>query len=271
MSKPEKASTPKFTWQEVGKYWDRNADAWTELTRAGSDVCRDNINTPCFLGMLPPVDGLNGLDVGCGEGHNTRLVAERGAKMTAIDVSQKFIEHAQAQENAHPLGIDYRVASATELPFADETFDFVMATMSLMDIAETDDALAQAYRVLKRGGFFQFSICHPCFQTPRWEWVERDGEIIGIICGDYFKRHEGYIEEWTFSSAPAELAGKHPQFQVPRFDRTLSEWVNSLINCGFTIKQIEEPIPTEEAAYKYPTLTKYRNIPFFMHFRCSKR
>ncbi|HEY9778520.1 MAG TPA: class I SAM-dependent methyltransferase [Planktothrix sp.] len=257
-------------WKTVAEYWDKNAEAWTELTRAGSDICRDNINTPCFLSMLPEVKGLRGLDIGCGEGHNTRLVAQRGAMMIAIDVSETFVSHAQATETEKPLNIEYGIASATELPYPDQTFDFVMSTMALMDIAESDQALAEAFRVLKRGGFFQFSICHPCFQTPRWEWVERDGEIIGIICGDYFKKHNGFVEEWTFSGAPAELVGKHANFQVPRFDRTLSEWINSLTSIGFKIDQIEEPIPTEEAAEKHPTLKKYRNIPFFMHFRCSK-
>jgi trans-aconitate methyltransferase len=65
--------------EEVGRYWDANAEAWTELVRAGYDHYRDGLNTPAFLEMLPDVEGLAGLDVGCGEGHNTRLVAERGA------------------------------------------------------------------------------------------------------------------------------------------------------------------------------------------------
>ena len=38
--------------------------------------------------MLPDVRGLAGLDIGCGEGHNTRLLAGRGARLTAIDISE---------------------------------------------------------------------------------------------------------------------------------------------------------------------------------------
>ena len=72
---------------EAARYWDENADTWTELARAGFDVYRDYINTPAFLAMLPDVQGKTGLDIGCGEGHNTRLIARRGAKMTALDVS----------------------------------------------------------------------------------------------------------------------------------------------------------------------------------------
>src|SRR5918997_1164239 len=74
--------------EEVGRFWDENAETWTRLARAGYDVYRDGLNTPAFFEMLPEVDGLSGLDVGCGEGHNTRLVAERGARVAAIDVSK---------------------------------------------------------------------------------------------------------------------------------------------------------------------------------------
>src|ERR671916_3059740 len=96
--------------EEVGRYWDGNAEAWTELVRAGYDHYRDGLNTPAFLAMLPGVDGFAGLDLGCGEGHNTRLLAERGARMTGIDISPALVRHAREAEQAHPLGITYEVA-----------------------------------------------------------------------------------------------------------------------------------------------------------------
>src|SRR5919108_5496317 len=152
--------------EEVGRYWNANAEAWTRLARAGYDIYRDYLNTPAFFEMLPDVKGLAGLDVGCGEGHNTRLLARRGARVSAVDIAEDFIAHARAAEAREPLGIDYRVASAVDLPFADATFDFATGFMSFMDIPETDRALAEACRVLKPGGFLQFSISHPCFDTP---------------------------------------------------------------------------------------------------------
>src|SRR5713101_1634235 len=107
--------------EEVGRFWNTNADVWTKLARAGYDIYRDYLNTPAFFAMLPNVEGLVGLDIGCGEGHNTRLLAQRGARMTAIDIAEVFIAHAQAAEKENPdksgLGIDYRVASAVHLPF----------------------------------------------------------------------------------------------------------------------------------------------------------
>jgi ubiquinone/menaquinone biosynthesis C-methylase UbiE len=137
---------------------------WTELVRAGYDHYRDGLNTPAFFEMLPEVDGLSGLDVGCGEGQNTRLLAERGARMTGIDISETFIRHAKESEFAHPFGIDYRLASAVDLPFEAASFDFVTAFMSLMDIPETELVLAEVFRVLRPGGFLPVLHHTPLFR-----------------------------------------------------------------------------------------------------------
>lgn len=181
--------------QQVGQFWNSNADAWTELVRAGYDVYRDYLNSPAFFEMLPDVTGLSGLDIGCGEGHNTRLLAKRGARMTAVDISKIFIRHALDLEREEPMGIDYRVASAVRLPFPDASFDFAAGFMSFMDIAETETVLSEAHRVLKPGGFLQFSICHPCFYTPhRRNLRDEKGKTYAIEVGDYFRNLNGEVE-----------------------------------------------------------------------------
>jgi len=59
-----------------------------------------------------------------------------------------------------------RATSAQRLPFRDAVFDFATAFMSLMDMPEPLAALREACRVVKPGGFLQFSITHPCFDPP---------------------------------------------------------------------------------------------------------
>ena len=134
--------------EDVKRCWEENAEVWTQLVRAGYDVYRDAFNTPAFLDLLPDVHGLRGLDVGCGEGHNTRLLARRGAVMVAVDVAPTFIRHAETAERADPLGITYREAGASALPFGDASFDFVTAFMSLMDMARLEDVLAEIHRAV---------------------------------------------------------------------------------------------------------------------------
>ncbi|HEY0607689.1 MAG TPA: class I SAM-dependent methyltransferase [Herpetosiphonaceae bacterium] len=256
---------------EVGRLWNANAATWTLLSRAGYDLYRDHLNTPAFFAMLPPFAGLEGLDIGCGEGHNTRLLAIRGARMTAVDIAEVFVEQASSLEREHPLGIDYRVASAVELPFADERFDFATAFMSFMDIPETDRVIAEAYRVLKPGGFLQFSIAHPCFDTPhRRNLRDPGGVTYAIEVGDYFQNRDGEINEWLFSAAPPEVTQGLTKFRIPRFTRTLSQWINLLIASGFVIERIEEPRPSDEVVAARPELQDAQVVSYFLHVRVRK-
>jgi len=257
--------------KEVGKYWNENAENWTKLTRMGYDIFRNCVNAPEFFKILPDVTGLKGLDIGCGEGYNTRLAAQKGGKMTAIDISEVFINHAIEKEKEEPLGIKYQVASAGELPFETESFDFVISTMALMDMPEIDKAFSEAYRVLKSDGFFQFSIIHPCFSLSNPEWIYDDkGVRTGLICKDYFKNSNGEFEEWIFSAAPEELTKDMKKFCVPRFRHTLSYWLNTIINSGFILEYFKEPFANDETIKKHPGLVATRVIAWFLLIRCRK-
>jgi len=257
--------------QQAGQYWDNNAEAWTLLTRAGYDLYRDLLNTPAFFEILPDVNGLYGLDIGCGEGHNTRLLAQKGARMEAIDISPIFIQSAVEEEDTNPLNIRYQVASAVDLPFEDGQFDFATAFMSLMDVPETERTLEEAFRVLKPGGFLQFSISHPCFSTShRKNLRDADGKTYAIEVGDYFKNPHGEIEEWIFGAAPVHLKSKFPKFKVPRFTRTLSEWINTIIRTGFVLEQINEPQPDDETVRLHPYIQDSQVVAYFLHIRCRK-
>jgi SAM-dependent methyltransferase len=260
-----------MTDEEAGRYWNENAEVWTKLSRAGYDVYRDGLNTPAFLELLPEVRGLSGLDVGCGEGHNTRLLADRGARMTAIDIAEVFIGHARDEEAQAPRGIDYRVASALELPFGGETFDFVVAFMSLMDMPDVPRVLAEARRVVKPGGFLQFSIEHPCFNPPhRRNLRGPDRRTYALEVGDYFRRLDGEVSEWLFKSAPPELRSGMRPFRIPRFTRPLGEWLNLVIDAGFTLERLGEPYPGDQALEKYPRLQDARVVAYFLHVRARK-
>jgi SAM-dependent methyltransferase len=257
--------------EEVGRFWDGNAEAWTKLARAGYDVYRDRLNTPAFFAMLPDVAGLSGLDIGCGEGHNTRLLARRGALVTAIDIAETFVARARQSETDEPMGIDYRVASAVALPFADGAFDFATGFMSFMDVPETGRVITEAYRVLRPGGFLQFSITHPCFDTPhRRNLRDADGRTYAIEVGDYFRNLEGDVTEWLFSAAPAEAKAGLREFRVPRFTRTLSQWVNLVIDAGFRLERLAEPRPSDETIRECPALQDAQVVSYFLHVRARK-
>jgi SAM-dependent methyltransferase len=256
---------------EVAGFWEANAENWTRFSRAGFDVYRDCLNTPAFVTMLPDVRGLRGLDIGCGEGANTRKLARLGAHMQAVDVAPTFIRHAKATEGAAPLGILYQVADGMELPFASDSFDFATAFMSLMDMANHGVALKEAARVLHPGGFFQFSIIHPCFAPP-YRRVVRDarGQVKWIEIGRYFEATNGHVSEWMFTDLPAKERKRVEPFRTPMFHRTLSSWVDVICAAGLMIEKLGEPMATAAQAAAEPTVADTRVAPLFLHVRVRK-
>jgi len=257
--------------RKAGEYWERNAAVWTRLARAGYDVYRDFLNTPSFMAMLPDVTGLQGLDAGCGEGHNTRIMARRGAHLIGADIAPTFVAAAVGMERTEPLAVRYLVASMVELPFADGAFDFVTAIMSLMDVPQAEGALVEAHRVLRRGGFLQFSISHPCTDTPFRRLVrDESGRKVALSTAGYFDETDGRINRWLFGAAPRDLKENLPPFETPYFHRTLSWWVNTIVDVGFRIEEMREPTADEETVRRCQDVDDTRLVPYFLHIRCRK-
>lgn len=258
----------------VAAAWDRNAALWTEEVRAGFDFYRELYTFPAFLDFIPSVAGQQVIDLGCGEGTNTRRFAQKGGIMTGVDLSREMIQRARQKEAEEPLGIAYEVGSFNELsPFADEQFDSAVSTMALMDSPDFPSAMRAACRVLKPGGRLCFSILHPCFITPALQWLtseERAYEGLRVV--RYFEAAP-FVERWRFGRRPAtaKLFAYDEPFEVPRFPLTLSDYVNAIIEAGFRIVQMGEPRPSEELAREHAWLNRwYQHAPLVLFIHAVK-
>lgn len=255
--------------ETVKECWEQNAKTWTELARAGYDRYRDFFNTPHFLKFIPDVKNRQGLDIGCGDGENTRKLARIGAKMKAIDISKNFIACAMEIEANEPLGIEYLPASAQKMPFSDQTFDFAAAFMSMMDMADIDLAFSEIFRILKPFGFLQFSITHPCFTPPLRKKVTDENGCVSYILGDYFS-NDARINESMFGAVPKEERANYNKFRIPYFHRTLSQWFDSIIKAGFIVEKLYEPFASEEEIKACPDVDDTRILGYFLHVRVRK-
>lgn len=255
---------------QVARLWEANAPAWTALSRAGGDIYRDHLNTPAFLRILPDVTGRSGLDIGCGEATNTRALAARGARLTALDIAPSFLAAAAATEAADPRGIRFVRGSALALPFPEATFDFATSFMCLMDVPQPEVALAEAVRVLRPGGFLQFSILHPSL-AGAGRRVLRDptGHPYAIELRESAQA-DGTVERWRFLGVPPAEGGAWPPFHVPRFDRSLAWWLNTIAATGLRLEAAEEPVADAETARRVPTVADTRIAPLFLILRGRK-
>ena len=104
---------------------------------------RTYLEQPSALALLGDLNGLSVLDLGCGEGHYTRLLKQLGAsQVLGVDLSSDMIELARQQERSHPLGIDYRVCDAGALTLQTKA-DLVFAGYLFNHARDRDELRAQ--------------------------------------------------------------------------------------------------------------------------------
>ena len=260
----------KLSENDVAKSWDKNAPTWAKHVKAGFDVYREYFNNPAMFKFIGNLKDKKVLDAGCGDGFNTRLLAKKGALVTGIDISKNMIKYSQQEEDKKPFGIKYEVASMSNLSFLnDKTFDVIVSFMALMDCSDYKGAIKELFRILKKDGELFFSVLHPCFLTKGYSWIEdENSNALKIVESNYFDK-KSYVWNWKFSS----ISNLNPKefFQVPCFPRTLSEYLNVLIDNGFVIKKMEEPRPPLKYCKKYPSFKRWRDhAAIFLYVHATK-
>ena len=124
--------------------------------------------TATLLDFAGEVAGMSVLDLACGQGRVARELARRGADVTGLDISSALLAKARTIEASQLLGVRYVHGDATSRQvLGGQAFDGIVCNYGLSDIDDLDQVLANVARLLTAGGWFVFSVLHPCF--PGWD------------------------------------------------------------------------------------------------------
>lgn len=214
---------------------------------------------PALFSLLPNLNGLTILDLGCGFGEHCKGFIEKGAaKVVGIDISEKMLEVAKA-ENSDPK-ITYLNMPMEDLDKIDEKFDLVVSSLAIHYVEDFAGLIRNINNLLKPGGLFVYSQENPfntCFSTgERWTRDE-NGKKIHANLKDYGV--EGERESTWFVD------------NVKKYHRMFSTIVNTLVEGGLTIEKMIEPVPTEEILEKHPDQRDLFHKPDFLLIRASKK
>ncbi len=211
---------------------------------------------PRLLDLIGPVEHQRVCDLACGQGIVARELAAHGAQVVGVDRSQEMLALAQQYEVRNPLGIHYMRDDAQHLgTLRAAAFDGVVCNMALPDIADLCAAAQAIVRILAPGGWFVFSLPHPCSHTPDSRW-DRDGQGPVAVIRRYFA--EGF---WT-ASDPRRFTGL-----VGAYHRTLSTHLNTFAEAGLVLRELRELRATATFATRKPG---YREVPGVLLARCEK-
>jgi ubiquinone/menaquinone biosynthesis C-methylase UbiE len=146
------------------------------------------------------------LEIGCGTGKNTSLLARIGARVSAIDFSTGMIEKARRKLSAG--NVTFAVADITQpWPARDQSFDLVVCNLVLEHVADLLHIFAQAGRVLGEGGRFFVSELHPVRQ---------------------------------YQGTQANFQRNHETIQIPAFVHHISDFIDTAAANGLALDAMKE-------------------------------
>ena len=244
-----------------------NRAAWNTIARAYQDRMQLPTDRLVYgsrcpdeeeLQLLGNLSGLRAIVLGCGGGQDCIVLAKQGAQVMGIDLSDKQIEYGRRLAEREGVLVTLLQGNIEELKdVEDESQDLALSIHAFAYVERIDRALAEAYRVLRPGAPFVFSVDHP-FDT-----CLEDGPPYGLI-GGYW---DG-AQDWQWEFPEAKISGR---FRVWR--RPVSEWFSLLTQAGFRVERMLEPAALERDAVAWDGsrgAEKMRLVPANLIIRAVK-
>jgi len=207
--------------------------------------------------LIPALEGKNVLDLGCGFGWHCRYAREQHARsVTGVDISNKMIQ--RAREMTNDSLISYIKAPIEDIDFSNSEFDVVISSLAFHYIQSFKSSCKKVYDSLIPGGSFVFSVEHPIF-TSRSEQ-------------DWYYDNQGNRQHWPVDNYQSEgirqttFLNNH----VTKYHRTISTYLNDLINAGFIIRAVKESVPSNEMLKSIPGMEDEKRRPMFLMISAQK-
>jgi len=195
----------------------------------------EELEIPAMAALLPPVDGLQVVDLGCGEGGLAVRLAEAGASaVVAVDASESMLSRASQHSRVY-----YVRSDLADFDLAPGTVDLVVSSLALHYVEDLEGLVARIRSWLSPGRRLVFSVEHPIITAPL---EPSDGGV-----DDY--ADEGPRQRSWFVDG------------VVKYHRTIGSTLATLQRQGFALEAVEEPQPTEVQIRHYPHLAVHRRRP----------
>jgi len=231
--------------------WNESASSWIAEMGTEGDFGRRFVLDPPMLARVTGQGYRRALDVGCGEGRFCRKLNALGIQAVGIDPTEALIEHAKQQD---PNG-DYRIGRAEKLEFADGSYDLVISYLSMIDIPDIGQAIAEMTRVLAHGGTLliaNLTSFNTAGQPAGWT-ADADGQP--RFCIDHYMDERA---DWVCWSG----------IRIHNWHRPLSTYMSLLLQQGLELRHFAEPMPIPSADPARAEL--HRRVPFFLIMEWQK-
>lgn len=174
------------------------------------------------LGLLGDVSGIDAIELGCGGAQFGIALAEQGANVTGVDISEEQLSYARNLADEHDVDIDFVHSSVTNLSdISNGTFDLAFSAFAFQWVEDLGACFSEAARVLKDSGRLVFSVDHPYYK---------------IIDPESHEFKKSY-----FDDSPRRVYSDSFDAEMVIYSRGVGETAQLLTDAGFSIEAIREP------------------------------
>jgi ubiquinone/menaquinone biosynthesis C-methylase UbiE len=219
---------------------EKNRESWDRLSEYYQNTISISLEDVHFgpyglgekaLHVIGEVKGLDILEIGCGGGQNSIVLAKWGAKtVQGLDQSEKQLEYARKLAQSQNVKIIFVKGNMEDLSvFKDASFDLILSSHALSYVEHLQRVFMESARVLRDNGRIVICILHPIMITT-WEAIEK-GSLERIRC--YFSEER---DIWGWKDQEGKVIATFGSTYY-RFEQI----INGLILAGFTIECVVEP------------------------------
>lgn len=209
--------------------------------------------------MLPDFAEKSVLDLGCGYGWHCLYASEQGAKtIVGVDISRKMLEVAREKSKNHSA-ITYEQKAMEELVFEKEQFDVVVSSLAFHYVDNFSSLVENIAKWMKTGGQFVFSVEHPIFTSrENQDWIYDEKGEPKYWAVDHY--HDETLRRTNFLGE-----------DVVKYHRTVSTYLNVLLENGFQVMSIEESFPSQEALEENEQAKHELKRPMFLLVQAERK
>ena len=207
--------------KETKKWWEENSQYYQNVSKIPVDIhYGPGSPNESKLKLLGNLKGKKVLEIGCGGAQCGIAMANKGARVTGIDISEEQLKFAKKLVEKNKVNITFHQGDIRELPqIKSNSQDIVFSAYALLYVDNLDKCFKEVYRILKKSGMFVFSLDHPFDAMIDKKTMK--------VRRSYFKTG-AYREKYTHGTWVG-------------YNRTVGQLFDTLVETGFQVERIIEP------------------------------
>ena len=242
--------------------WNKVAEKYQTLIKISTNEVHygPNAEGEKKLKLLGNVRRKKVLEIGCGGGQNSIVLAKAGAKTVGIDFSKAQLDYAERLAKQERVNVKFVELDMREVDNLKEKFDIVLSSFAFQYVTDLKPLFRKISQIIRQKGLFVFTIGHPMAYAEK---LKKSNKGIAAVIYNYFKK-EHRVWYWNFDR----------KTKFTDFHHRITDVSTALHDSGFIIEKIIEQTaypPNKNSPYYDPSYDKrWNQIPFSIIFKCVK-